>query len=193
MEAIREFLNGTAGTIATTILNLTGLGTLALEILYAILSIYDYSNKDWLNFILDFINLLTGGTVLKTLGSVTKNIGKVASTKEALSKLKSVPQFNSILGTIMDAIEGGLNFIKPFLTKASSFIDKLFNSEWATKAIKAIFDFGDEFIKNFTQSEVKTFATQQTYNLATNESIRRVTRKVLLEYSRQHKSSGVFR
>jgi len=189
LDAIREFLNGTAGTVATTILNLTGIGTLALEALYAILAIYDYSNKDWLNFIIDFINLLTGGTVSKGLKSLTQNIGKVSSASQALSKMKSLPQINSILGTIMNAIERGVNFITPFLTKASSLLDKLFNTTWVSKAAKAIIDFGEEFIKNFTQGQIKDYGAQTIYQVSTNESIKIATKKVLLEYYREKKYS----
>ena len=189
LDAIREFLNGTAGTVATTILNLTGIGTLALEALYAILAIYDYSNKDWLNFIIDFINLLTGGTVMKGLKSLTQNIGKVSSTSQALSKLKSLPQFESILGTITDAIKKGINFITPFLTKASSILDELFSTTWVSKVAKAIIDFGEEFIKNFTQGQIKNYGAQKIYQVSTNERIKIATKKVLLEYYREKKYS----
>lgn len=189
LEAIREFLNGTASTVATTILNLTGIGTLALEALYAILAIYDYSNKDWLNFIIDFINLLTGGTVSKGLKSLTQNIGKVSSASQALNKLKGFPQFYSISGTITNAIESGINFITPFLTKASSFLDTLFNTTWVSKAANAIIDFGKEFIKEFTQGQIKDYGAQKIYQVSTNESIKIATKKVLLEYYREKKYS----
>lgn len=177
IEAIRDFANGVEGAVTLTILNLVGLGQEITEVLYGILALYDSVNKDWLNLIIDVINIVTAGRFISTLGPISKGIGKVSSVAESATKLKSLPQFNSIISTVIENQKS----LTPFLKQSASWIDNFLGSQFATKLVDPIIKFFNEFIKNYASGEIKTFAGKTIYNMATNESIKKITRQLLKE------------
>lgn len=186
MNAIREFLNGTVGTIITTILDITGIGALGTEILRVILLIWDFFKKDWYNFIGSLINVLTAGKIGKFIGSKLKNLPIVNSLDEAFTKLSQQSWFKNSIGKVLETIAENVNKIAGWLGEAASAIDNLFGTSWARNSIDFIVKFARKFTTSQTQGEIKS-GTRDVIYTTTNESIRSATRKVLLEYSRQRK------
>ena len=152
IEGLRGFVSGVSGGVINTVLELTGIGTMAVSLQWATLALYDYSEKNWIKFIFSMLGLLTSGKLGQALYKPFQNIWKtkVSSVEAGLSTVVKNPTIKSIIGGFIDLIVNGLAFVSDGLKAAGNWLIKTFNITWAQSAINWIIGKLGVIIKTLT-------------------------------------------
>ena len=162
MEGLRGALMSGIGTAIQIALSFTGVGAIANEIAWGIMTLYDGyqvffnggGGKYILNLIIDIICLLTAGTLGKALG---KFLGGTVIGTGAKAVSSAMGKFISgglgkILKPIVSVLASGASKFASFLGKASTFMAEKMGIKWAAKAITGIKGFFDDVAKGMAEA-----------------------------------------
>lgn len=111
MEDLRQFLgDGVISVLLQTLIDMTPLGRIINTVGWAILSLYDLTKKNWVNFIFSIIGLCTAGVLGKQLfGFLGKLKGANAnSLEQGVEVIAKNPEIKSVVGKSVGLIEGVL-------------------------------------------------------------------------------------
>jgi hypothetical protein len=152
MEGLRGFVSGIAGGVINTVLELTGVGALAVSVQWAALLIYDFSKKNWIKFIFSLLGLLTSGKLGQALYKPFQGIWKtkVTSVENGISTIVSNPAIKNYMGKSVDLIVSGVKFVANGLKSAGNWLINTFNITWAQSAITWILSKLQVIIKALT-------------------------------------------
>lgn len=177
MEGLRSFVTGTAGAVVNTILELTGIGALAVTAQWAALALYDYSKRNWIKFIFSILGLVTGGVLGKTLYKTFKGVWNTAATKvdDAISIVIKNPAIKSAIGNTINTIVKGVKTAADGIKSAGNWLINKFNITWARTGVNWIVNSLQFIIKKLTgnveaeatKEAAKAIAQKTTTDIAT--------------------------
>ena len=148
MEGLRSALFSIGGLTVQVVLAFTGVGAIANDVVWGILTLYDayqyfsngYDGKYLMNLILDIFCLVTAGTLGPVLG---KYVGKTASSVTNAIKTLMEGGAGKYIKPVLDVIKSGGQTVSKFLGEASTFMANKMGIGWAPQSIgdiKALFN-----------------------------------------------------
>lgn len=152
-ENLRTALMSMVGTAIQIALSFTGVGTIANEIAWGILTLYDsyeyFVNKksgSLSNLIIDLICLLTAGTFGKLLKNFVNMGGNTIGV--VLSKFMN-GGLGKFLKPILSKIQNGSTIISTWLSKASNFMKTKMGIGWASNLLGKVNTFFNDLSLKF--------------------------------------------
>jgi hypothetical protein len=149
MNAVRDFLNGTAGAIITTVLDVTGIGKLATASIWGIILAYDgyklaseaFKPLNLFNAIGSLLGILTSGGVAKSFGAAVKKFtGGGGTLSQTMQKLSQQTWFKKTLGPVISVVASGIKSVGKFITKAVGWLSNKLGLTWLGTKVKGITD-----------------------------------------------------
>lgn len=148
MEGLRSALFSIGGLTVQVVLAFTGVGAIANDVAWGILTLYDayqyfsngYDGKYLMNLALDIFCLATAGTLGPVLG---KFIGKTAPSITNAIKILMEGGAGKYIKPVLDVIKSGAQRVSKFLGEASTFMANKMGIGWAPQSIgdiKALFN-----------------------------------------------------
>jgi hypothetical protein len=142
MEGLRSALLSGVGTAIQIALSFTGVGAIANEIAWGIMTLYDAyqlfvnkTNGSTANLIIDLICLLTAGNLGKTLKGFVNLAGEgVGTVLQSFMKSGVGKYITPILGKL----EGGMASLLNFLGQASKFMENKMGIKWVASLLNPV-------------------------------------------------------
>jgi hypothetical protein len=133
MEAIRDGLYSGVGTAIQIFLQFTGVGNVAVAIVWGAMLIYDlykvFTGKpyEWSDILFDVLGIISGGAVKALKGAMSAvGITKGMSMGKGIQKLASNPTTKGI----MSKIGGGISTVFGWIKKAGSWLSQKLGIKW---------------------------------------------------------------
>ena len=133
-ESLRSALMSGIGTAIQMALSFTGVGAIANEIAWAIMTLYDAyqffvnnAEGSMANLIIDLICLVTAGNLGKVLKGFVNTAGKTMGSIISKFMQSGVGKF---LSPVIQTIKGGATYVANFLSSASKFMAEKMGINW---------------------------------------------------------------
>jgi len=145
MEKVREGLYSGAGTAVQIFAQFTGVGNIAVGIIWSIMLLYDlykgFSGKGWgvMNIIFDTLGIVAGGFLksarsgLQSVGFLTSVEGKGA--KEVIQSGFENPQTVGIFKKMGTSITGGIETVLGWLKSGATWLYEKLGIKWAMEML----------------------------------------------------------
>jgi hypothetical protein len=146
IESLRGALISAGGVTVQTVLAFTGVGAIANDIAWGILTLYDAyqyfvnngGGKYIINLIIDLICLATAGTLGTVLG---KFFGKAATSIGNGVKILMEGGVGKAIKPIINTIKSGAAIVSKWLGQASTFMKNNMGINWASGVIEKVNSF----------------------------------------------------
>jgi hypothetical protein len=140
MEGLRSALLSVRGAAVQTVLAFTGVGAIANDVAWGMLTLYDAyqyffngsDGKYLMNLIIDIFCLVTAGSLGPVLG---KYVGQTASSVTNVIKTLMEGSVGNYIKPVLNVIKSGGEILSKFLGEASTFMSKNMGIKWVANAI----------------------------------------------------------
>lgn len=145
MEGLRSALMSGIGTAVQIALSFTGVGAIANEVAWGIMTLYDayqyFTNSksgSLSNLIIDLISLLTAGSLGKVLGKFVGGTGTKIST---VLKNFTNGGLGKFIKPVLGKIQGGTSTLTKYLGEAATFMKDKMGITWVANLINSVKSF----------------------------------------------------